>query len=243
MSELQTLRDVHETIGLLLDTDPAGLTPELRAELLLDLRKTILARGEKLDSIANVLLHLEENAAIKEASAAVYEAKAAKLRASASSFQRDAKRLGDYVLSVMAEMPKPKRGVRTLEGISSTFKAKSVADSVDVYDPVALPVELLDVCITVSAKDYDKAVDEYRARPNLAFKPLLWGAAAPAAVSKAEIKAALEKRVPCPDCWDAATGQVIVAERICPRCHGEKTVPATIPGARLVTGKLRLEVS
>lgn len=239
--EVQTLRSLHETIGLLLDVE--DVAPELRTELELDLRKAILARGEKLDSIANVLLHLEENAAMKEASAQVYADKAAKLRASAAAFQRDAKRLGDYVLGVMGELPKPKKGVRTLEGISSTFKAKGVADSVEVCDLNELPDELQLVRLTYRRNDWIEFLQLLESREITAVAAIeLSEEIHPA--PKAQIKAALEKRVPCKVCESSEDPKMAVEDlNDCPFCRGEKTIPATVPGARLITGKLRLEVS
>jgi hypothetical protein len=237
-TQIQTLRSIDETINLLLDRFEEELPPELLVQAQLEFREALMARGEKLDAIAARLFYNGLRASQKRAAAAEYEAKAKALRAEADAQDRQAKRLSDYVLDVMREMPKPKRGVRTMEGETSTFKAKAVADSVEIEDPRFLPPELQCVRVLMSYADYLKASSIVPMNGTME------------AASKAEIRAALEKLAVCPHCkgtktWERRDGETdaLIEQGECGSCDGSGTVPATVPGARLVSGKYRLEVS
>jgi hypothetical protein len=245
-TQIQTLRSIDETINLLLDRFEEELPPELLVQAQLEFREALMARGEKLDAIAARLFYNGLRASQKRAAAAEYEAKARALHAEADAQDRQAKRLSDYVLDVMKEMPKPKRGVRTMEGETSTFKARAVADSVEIDDLGELPDELKTVTVTYPFPQWRQLLAGIAHLPALdwvKYQLFVVGAA-----PKAEIKAALENRVPCPACEDCC-GYIVqgepgnLQEVPCPRCHGSGAVPATVPGARLVSGKLRLEVS
>jgi hypothetical protein len=126
-TQLQTLRDIEQNLSLLLEVDPDELPEELRAELVLDLQRALRESAEKRDRIAARLFDLGQRATVKRAAAQAHYEKAKTLEASAAHFESEVARLSEYVLSVLAEQPKPKRGVRILEGASATLKAYEVA--------------------------------------------------------------------------------------------------------------------
>ena len=212
MNPDMTFFDIEATLEALSEVDPQELTPELREQFELEIREAVAVSAEKRERIAIKLFELGQRAQVKRTAAMAHKVKAQALEESAASYDASAARLKDYVLSVMAGIPKPKRGVRTLEGTSSTFKAKGVADSLEIVDASLLPDQFRTATITMPLELY-RALDELMfleqdpGRITQLMKlPVMWGR-----VDKAIIKAAAE------------------------------TEP--VPGTKLITDKLRLEVS
>ena len=226
------LRDIETTLLALTDVDPAELEPELRAIYERELAEAIRSSVEKRERVAWRLFDLGQRAAVKRAAAQAHHDKASVLEQSAKRYEADADRLKNYVLDVMKELPKPKKGPRVLEGTSATFKAKGVADSVEITDEAALPDEFKTVILTMPLAVYLELAPEVCAASVASF----------GRVRIAEIKAALEKREDCPTCHGTGGEMFDGREVRCGDCDDTHTVPATIPGARLVTGKLRLVV-
>ena len=243
-----TLYDIETTLVALTEVDPADLTPELRAQYEQELQEAIRKAPEKRERVAIKLFDLGQRAAVKRAAAQAHRQKGDELEQSAKALEHDADRLKEYVLNVMRELPKPARGVRTLEGTSATFKAKAVADSVEITDESMLSNEFKTATVTMplwmwkSLCEIDTSESALecliRLQPTFGRAPI------------ADIKKALQRE--------------------CSICHGKRTIPVAIdvpefplqghtcstenfllnpcpacriPGARLVTGKLRLEVS
>lgn len=244
MAETQavSLRGINETLALLFEVDPTELTSELQAELELQIRETVLARGEKLDRIAGLLFQLGQRAAVKKAAAQAHAEKADTLKRESARAEADIKRLSDYVLAVMREMPKPKKGAIKIEGETSTFTAKGVPSSVEIYQELDLPDEFRTVTVTMSP-------DLWRELCALETLSKDFGdlEAKHGFVGKTEIKKALEVMVDCPHCVEGERLAKLSEEDQdvveCERCKGTGKVRATVPGARLIENKLRLEVS
>lgn len=236
-----SLRDIETTLVALIEIDPEELTPELRAKYERDLQEAIRKAPEKRERVAMKLFDLGQRAAVKRAAAQAYRDKAATLDGSADRFERDAERLKNYVLDVMRELPKPARGVRTLEGTSATFKAKGVADSAVIDDEALVPLAHKEVSVKMPANIWDEL--------KLAITTLELGQMNPSwSVSRSSVKAALQEKIQCAVCGGSG-GPADLTEygggdnEPCPTCEGTGQVMATVPGARLLTDKLRLEVS
>lgn len=234
---VETLRDIETTLLALCEIDPEDLNPELRKEYERDLMEAIRKAPEKRERVAVKLFDLGQRAAVKRAAAQAHMQRAAELEASAKRYEADVDRLKNYVLDVMRELPQPKKGPRILEGTSATFKAAKVPDSVEVFDEAALPEIFRTVTVTLPIAHYKHLLSS---KIDLAPYVTDWGR-----VEKKEIKAALSE--PCPTCDHVR--KAIVAhfgERgletgaPCPSCGGAGT--KRVPGARMVTGKLRLVV-
>lgn len=237
------LRDIETTLLALIEVDPEELPPELRAEYERDLQEAIRKAPEKRERVAIKLFDLGQRAAVKLAAAEAHLAKARDLQASAARFERDADRLKNYVLDVMRELPKPKKGCRTLEGTSATFKAKGVADSVEITDEAAIPLEYKTITVKADALSWNLFVATARAA---GFELML--RSKEYACSKSDVKAALQAEpTMCAKChgegWIDDPVDINFTMLECPECRKTGKVPATVPGARLITNKLRLEVS
>lgn len=236
-----SLYDIETTLLALIEVDPEELTPELRAEYERDLQEAIRKAPEKRERVAIKLFDLGQRAAVKMAAAKAHIEKAEQLRLSAERYERDADRLKNYVLDVMRELPKPKKGCRTLEGTSATFKAKGVADSVEITDEAALPDQYKTATVSMSIESW-RLLLALPAFNDIPVDKVTWGR-----VPSSDIRAALQAEVKCPKCGGAGdlcpAGPSDAPMEVCDRCEGAQVLPATVSGARLITGKLRLEVS
>jgi len=207
MNTDMTFFDIEATLEALSEVDPQELTPELREQFELEIREAVAVSAEKRERIAIKLFELGQRAQVKRTAAMAHKVKAQALEESAASYDASAARLKDYVLAVMAGIPKPKRGVRTIEGTSSTFKAKGVPDSLEIIDASLLPDQFRTATVTMPLALY-RALDAgaEMSLTQLMRLPVTWGR-----VEKSIIKAVAET--------------------------------APVPGTKLITDKLRLEVS
>lgn len=162
-----TLYDIETTLLALTEVDPQDLDPQLRAEYERDLQEAIRKAPEKRERVAMKLFDLGQRAVVKRAAALAHKQKAQDLEASAQRFERDADRLKEYVLAVMRELPKPAKGVRTLEGTSATFKAKGVPASLAVDDEAAVPLEYKNTTVTIPTADWFALMDDECSIENL----------------------------------------------------------------------------
>lgn len=232
-----TLYDIETTLLALIEVDSDDLTPELRAQYEKELEHAIRTSVEKRERVAIKLFDLGQRAFVKRAAAKAHMDRAIELNRSADSFERDADKLKEYVLRVMAELPKPKKGVRTLEGTSATFKAKAVADSVEVYDEAMIPDSCKRVTVKMELREWQKLL-----------KAAGWvnheGITVAVDVVKADVKVELQKNSECLVCGSHSVMSVGLDPALpCHECNGMGIVPAKVPGAHLKTNKLRLEVS
>lgn len=235
---VETLRDIETTLLALCEIDPEDLNPELRKEYERDLLEAIRKAPEKRERVAVKLFDLGQRAAVKRAAAQAHMQRAADLEASAKRYEADVDRLKDYVLDVMRELPQPKKGPRILEGTSATFKAAKVGDSVEVFDEAALPEVFRTVTITLPVAYY-----KHLRLLRIELTPYIvsWGR-----VDKKEIKIALTEALQCVNCGGNGIREdepeTETPGGTCVTCAGSGTVQLHIPGARMVTGKLRLVV-
>ena len=112
-----------------------------------------------------------------------------------------------------------------------------------IDDETLLPKRFKTATITIPVEIWEELVNDSDAAFMIvtAMTPA-WGR-----VPVSDIKAELQKIQECPNCGGLGTqcpaGPSDAPLEICPQCEGAKTIPATIPGAHLLTDKLRLEVS
>jgi hypothetical protein len=124
-----------EELDLLVATvealDDEDLTPELRAELELDLTNVITGTRDKVDSIASVLARF---AAAEEAAAT----EIARLTIRKRYMQRQRERLEGYTLAVLAKLDRKK-----LEGHTATLAARNNPPSIHVEPDATLDPRFL----------------------------------------------------------------------------------------------------
>ncbi len=240
MPETQTLREIEETLLALTEVDPQELTPELKAQLEIELKEAIRVAPQKRERVAMKLFDKGQRVAILRAKSQYLKDRAKEVDAIADREEADIERLKDYVLDVMRELPEPKKGkTRILEGTSATFKAAKVAASVEIYEEAILPERFKTVTVTMPA-DLWRCMAKWEAEYSQELATFLvnWGR-----VDKKVIKAELEQ--PCAECGGkgdkAAQNDDGEPVRIgCTGCMGNGT--QRIPGARLIKDKLRLIV-
>lgn len=245
-----TLRDVEQVLAVLTEIDPGDITdPQQLALYEADLKLMIQVSAEKRDRVAVKMFDLGQRAAVKHAAAMEHANKAEALNRAAKAYESRADQLKEYVLAVMRELPKPKRGVRTLEGETATFKAKGVPPSVEVAE-YSLPDEFRRMIVTVPLLLWRELMEcENESALKLALCKLARCPTAAAAATKSELKAALDELVDCPTCngrgYEILGGQDEHGADNTQRCGDcdNGRVKRTIPGVLLVDNKLRLEVS
>lgn len=229
-----TLRDVEQILAVLTEIDPGDITdPQQLALYEADLKLMIQVSAEKRDRVAAKMFDLGVRAATKQAASQAHAVKARDLHVEASRYEARIDQLKEYVLAVMRELPKPKRGVRTLEGETATFKAKGVPASVEILAPLDVPVEYQTATLVMPYLKWFE-LREHFAGIVAKIEP----------TSKAVLRIALEEQ--CPECGGTgSTGKMVIRagepEEIDCKCGGSGK--RTIPGVRLVDNKLRLEVS
>ncbi len=202
----------------------------------------VAERGEKLDKVAwaigNAGARADEIDAIADAREKSYATEVSRLRARAEQIRKVVHSMSNSALRVLLTLPLPKKGVRTLEGDTSSFKAYKGKTSVEIYDETAVPPTYRDVTLRVSYEDY-LALLKIEA-PGLAFlsvKPIF------TAPSKTELKRDLERVVKCSECHGGKIDHAVAMLVPCPRCNGLGEVQNEVPGARLVPAKYSLEIS
>lgn len=245
MNEELTLYDLQAVILQATDDLESIDDPEVAIALENAVEAAMIARGEKLDRIGYGIFEVGRLADDIDARATARElanrAEEQRLRNRAIQLRKVVDRMKNTALRVLASMPLPAKGVRRLEGEVHTFKAKAVADSVEVYAEGLVPDKYKKVTVTMTAEQWAAVWDA--TGKNVPFV----GMRTVYEVSKTALKPDLEKRLKCTRCGGAGdlcpAGPSDAPMEMCDVCEGAKTVPNIILGARLITGKLRLEVS
>jgi chromosome segregation ATPase len=143
---LQTLYTLEEHVTALIETAEC-VTPEMEAEFVSDLTKTLMAAKDKRDDMGRYLAHCESQ--IELAGAEI-----ARLRARKASFEKHLERLKAYVVRVMEA-----EGQKRLEGNTVTFTTRKSPDSVDVFDEAAVPRQYTHAAITVLGTLVEEVLD------------------------------------------------------------------------------------
>lgn len=244
-AKLPALFDLEHALLELTEIDEESIpTPELLERYRADLDLAIRGSIEKRERIAWRLFDLTKQAAVKRAAAKVHTEKASELLREAGKRESAADRLKSYVLGVMKTLPKPKRGPRVLEGETATFTAKGVPASAEIFDESLVPDKYKYVTVRVNLVVWRFLMQTLKdTKEEIVGKAGVALEACPTTLNiadKTELKEVLAKTVKCRACDD---GKSKDGGGPCAECEAVGTKPVTIPGVRLITDKLRLEVA
>lgn len=216
LQELATLRDEAEDEG----------NCEALKVIDAQIRAYLTSEVSKVDSYAGLIHRMEADAQASENEEQRFAIRAKRLRA-------NVERLKANALAVMQQF-----GVRELSTPINTLRphTNGSLQALDVPVVNALPIKYRIITVTM---------------PEAAWRKLVAGVTAPLPLSKNPalsadndaIRKALSKHVACPQC--AGSGEPFGPEEDgkCPVCEGKGTVPATIPGARLLPRGEHLRLS
>lgn len=224
--------DRETYLSALLETQEGGIPPELETEFQRDVQESLAVAKDGRDSVAWTLTRMMvESAKAKAEIAVLRESQIERLSARSSRFEKAADRLKGYVLDVILRLPRtPKGEFQKLEGNTSLLKAAKVAPSVEVVDEAVVPLAHKRVNVTMPAEAWRRLVEaagSYASR-EMADCQVNYE------VTRTSLLAALKVKVMCPECCGVFEA--------CERCENTGQVTAAVPGARLVTGKVRLVV-
>jgi hypothetical protein len=139
-----TLWDVEESLSALLDT--AELVPVAAEEcFLLELEQALTTAADKRDRVAGMLAYLETRQSH-------CEIEIARLQNLKKASAAAAERLEGYITYVITRMGKDAKGkYRKLEGHTSTLSLAACPVSVEITDPLAVPLDYQTVTVTMPA--------------------------------------------------------------------------------------------
>lgn len=182
----------------------------------------------KIDSYAGLIHQRQDDAE-------ACEREAGRLLARAQRFRNDVDRLKATALSVMQQY-----GVKELKTATNAFRrqVKPGLQTLDVPNVKLVPDEFLDVTVKMPRKLWDAVSDEVEAQQRPGQKFTL----SDDTPDKNAIRTRLAQRVSCPECegmgrrTEMLEGAVTECHATveCPHCEGKGTIPATVPGARLL---------
>lgn len=158
-----SLADLEFALAAIGELDTSAMTPEEQEHIALVVREAMQASADKRDRIGFRLLAFGQTAAAKRGMAQKLREQADEFERAAESIEKRADHLKAYVLSVMAALPKPARGLRTLEGQTFTFKAKGVTDATEVFDSFNVPDQYKTVTVTIPARIWNEYAEEIEA--------------------------------------------------------------------------------
>lgn len=202
-------------------------TPDLVALV----ETTYLALQEKRDSFCNFLAFLEAQEDF--ANGEIERLGDRKKRIAAAR-----KRLEKIAIGVIQSFGKEDDGVwKKIEGATSSLQLDKNPPSVEITDDRAVPSEYksYEIAMKVPASRWEMLSKIMVALDfQLSKDPIV-------SIDLKRVAKELKRMVPCEAC-----GAIGVVENgnvpfdICSVCNGEKQVPAVVPGARLVTDRVRL---
>lgn len=217
-------------------------------ELVALVEKTFLAVQEKRDNFCAFLAWLEGQQALGEVEQERLEARIKRIKAARE-------RLEKVAIGVIRSLGQDDKGKwKKLEGRTSTLQLNRNPASVEILDDTKVPDEFKEKTVTITFP-----ATRHNAIPALMELENVIGARISSdPVVRIKTKAvaeALKEMLPCERC-----GQLGVIEEpaigagptpedspmlmdrvsVCPDCHGAKQLPRQVPGARLVTDKVRL---
>jgi hypothetical protein len=223
--ELHLLRDEAEHEG------------DSQAVAVIDEQITEWAKAElrKVDGVASWIRECE-------ARAQVAKEEADRLRDRAKEWQAKADRVREAALRAMQD-----HGIkRPLQGTHSTLRLQGNGglQKLEVFDIEALPDEYKAVVVKIPADMWRELQSYIQKKPS--FPVLAFSVEA----CTDNIRMDLKQQVICPEC-NGRPGNIHYTDeetgcsddlKPCPRCKGAGTIPATIPGAKLLPRGQRLVV-
>lgn len=202
------------------------VTDEERTAVDRQIQEYVGAEIRKVSGIAALLKFFKSNAEAAKAE----QDRVAKQRA---KWEGRYERLKAMVLGVMQTLE-----IQKVESATDRLRRQKNPVSLEVYDVTQIPEKYLNATIRMPFSGWKRLLEAAGAyAPEDGFS-------VNSEVDSSAIKAELQKHVQCPACKgdpiDAAGGRLPTV--VCEVCRGEKTVPASVPGARLTQGEhLRIE--
>lgn len=138
-----TLYQIEDTLAALVNCDGAVPDDQL-AEYLSELAKANEEAVAKRDNVIRFIRHLDLQMSN-------VDAEITRLSALKASYESGKKRVEKYVVSVLEQLPEPKRGARKLEGTVGVLSLAKNPDKVEITDPASIPNEFQDVTVVMAA--------------------------------------------------------------------------------------------
>jgi hypothetical protein len=189
ISSALPLYRIEEELAALADT--AGcVPPEQEAEFAAEVERWLAARGDKVDRIGHLLTHLE-------AQAALASAELKRLQERKKFYERSQEKLESYVIGAIRNQGADAKGkYRPLEGSTVSFSIRKNPASVEVFDPLAVPLDYQTITLTLPAKLLDQVLDSLDM--DLGAQVLEHSKDSDVTVNKTAVKAALNAKVDVP---------------------------------------------
>jgi hypothetical protein len=239
----RTLLDLVQSLSVLDDTEGAIVDENLRVEFEKEVADELLALGSKIDSYADLITYFLQRAEAAKAEAAIQKSHTVeRLIRREKRARADAERLMQMAVYVIRTLGRDDKGkYRKLEGLNAALSVAKVADSCEVYDESLVPDDYKDATIShkMTAREWQEMTSvkiiEKGEAPKLRFNLFK----VDYSIDKTRLLAALKE--PCAEC--KGSGELDAFDEFipCPKCNGKGT--KLIPGARLLSEKLRLVVS
>lgn len=213
---LSPLHELEESLLAYFDSEEL-VTEEQEAEFVRDLSATMQATVAKRDRVGSFIKHCEGQAAL-----AADEIRRLSVRK--RILENTAERLRGYVLWIIeASGPNDNGKLRKLEGDKFTFSTRKAKPKLEITDPLTIPNQFCDVCLTLPAELYYRYQTVLKALlPDAVVSPLV--------VNEDMLRKHLEG---APTECEACAG----IQRFCPSCGGSGVIPPSVPGARLLTDR------
>ncbi len=218
-----TLSAIESTLSQLLDLrDQAETEGNSEAVTVIDqqIQEYFVVEVKKVDSIANAYRTFAHYGATARA-------EAERLHDRARKFEKVCERIKAWAQYAMERNDK-----KRLDSPLNTLRvqANGGLQPLEVYDPMAVPLEMKQVTITMRASDWmwlkecgdidtHACTREYSER----VEP-----------DSEAIRDALKKRHKCPECDGVPFHPQKPGKGYCARCEGKGDIPDTVPGARLL---------
>lgn len=143
MQKALTLYEIEDQLAALVNCDGA-VPDEQLGEYLEELAKATETAVNKRDNVIRFMRHLDLQMSN-------VDTEIVRLSALKASYESGKKRVEKYVVSVLEQLPEPKRGARKLEGTVGVLSLAKNPDKVEIMEPESIPNEFQDVTVVMSA--------------------------------------------------------------------------------------------
>lgn len=154
------LWEIEEQYQALLDTEdlvPETALPEYRRELL----QTGTAMQQKRENTARFMLFIDAHITAAKAAMKPHEEEISRLQRRVEHFESVKNRLAKYIVSIIKSFGKDKNGdYRKLNGYTTTMSITPLPESVDDYDPPAVPARFKRITVSMPVDVWDKLIAE-----------------------------------------------------------------------------------
>lgn len=153
MQKSLTLYEIEDALVALVNCEGA-VPDEQLAEYLSELAKASEQAVAKRDNVIRFLRHLDLQAGN-------IDTEIARLSALKASYESGKKRVEKYVVSVLEQLPEPKRGSRKLEGTVGVLSIQKNPDRVEITDSNKIPLNYQDVTVVMDASMWHELEEDF----------------------------------------------------------------------------------